>query len=209
MDAKRLTKPSLCYAPLTMVSLLTFAAYGTWLAGPARGWVERQDRRGGDDLPEPDPGISALRRRGLKWPPVRLDRRQRELLLDDLHRIAGLRGFALLAAVAAEDHVHVVLGYERQAATPDIHRLIQLIKGALSRRLSVAAGDRPAVSVAGQPLPHHKWWTRQYSLRSLGDQAVVERVCERLAAHGGEVATYLSPDLSGWRFDQPPPHAED
>jgi REP element-mobilizing transposase RayT len=86
------------------------------------------------------------------------------VVVADLARIAALRGFRLIRAVTASDHVHVLLGCEDDR---DVPRLVQLVKGALSRALSVAGGDAPAESVGGERLPHHKWWARQYSFRVL------------------------------------------
>ncbi len=179
-----------------MVSLLTFAVYGTWLAGPARGRIERTQ---GLPLPEPDGVLSARRRRGLKWPAVSLDRRRRAVLLADLHRIAALRGFDLLAAVVAADHVHVLLAVDARHGTQDAARLIGLIKGALSRRLSVGEGDPPPRSATGETLAHHKWWSRQYALLPIEEQATLDRIHAQLVAHEGEVATYFSqePDEKG------------
>ncbi len=187
-----------CY-PDPMVSLLTFAVYGTWLAGPARGRIERTQSL---DLPEPDGALSARRRRGLKWPAVSLDHRRRAVVLADLHRIAALRGFALLAAVVAADHVHVLLAVDPRKGTQDAARLIglvQLIKGALSRRLSVGEGDPPPRSATGETLAHHKWWSRQYALLPIEDQATLDRVHAQLVAHEGEVATYFAQEPEGSR----------
>jgi REP element-mobilizing transposase RayT len=175
-----------------MVFLLTWPAYGTWLNGPARGRIQPSL----DELPEPDHALSATRRGGLKWPPVRLDAGQQAIIIDDLHRIAGIRSFELLAVVAAGDHVHVLLDRPHSGAAPALEQLVQLIKGALSRRLSVAAGDPPAASAGGEPLAHHKWWTRQYALQAIGDQADLKHVCEQLDGHDGENTAYFSPQLA-------------
>ncbi len=176
-----------------MVSLLTFAVYGTWLAGPARGRFESASPH----LPEPDAQLSQRRRRGLKWPAVSLDGRRRAVVLADLHRIAALRRFDLLAAVVAADHVHVLLSDEPGEGTQGPARLIglvQLITGALSRRLSVGEGDPPPRSATGETLAHHKWWSRQYALLPIEDQATLDRIHAQLVAHEGEVATYFSQD---------------
>ncbi len=182
-----------------MVTLLTFAVYGTWLAGPARGRFERTPSL---SLPEPDGAVSARRRRGLKWPPVSLDHRRRAVVLADLHRIAALRRFDLLAAVVAADHVHVLLSDEPGEGTQDPARLIgliQLIKGALSRRLSVGEGDPPPRSATGEKLAHHKWWSRQYALLPIEDQATLDRVHAQLVAHKGKAASYFAQEPEGSR----------
>jgi REP element-mobilizing transposase RayT len=162
-----------------MVGLLTWPAYGTWFARPLRGWVDRGGASLDRGLPEPTRSAVAGRQR-LKWPALRLDEAQCALVISDLGRIAALRGFDLLMAVAAADHVHALLAC---AADRDIPRLVQLIKGSLSRTLTVAAGDPPASSVRGAVLDHHKWWTRQYSFITIGDAPTLRRVVAALQAH--------------------------
>ncbi len=121
------------------------------------------------------------RRGGLKWPPVLLDTSCQRAMLADLPRIAALRRFALRAAVAAPDHVHLLLEFEEGI---DLLRLIQLIKGALSRALSVACGDQPAVSTGGAPLRHQKWWGGQYSFLIVRGEGATEQLTRRLEEHG-------------------------
>lgn len=53
--------------------------------------------------------------------------------------------------------------------------MIQLTKGAMSRALTVAAGDVPARSTTGESLTHHKWWPRQYVAQSLRDDETLQR----------------------------------
>lgn len=169
-----------------MRALLSWTTYGTWLPGPARGCVEagQQNAPTGDPLPEPDAALSARRRRALKWPAVRLDAAQRTVIQQELVRVSALRRFTCHAVVIAPDHVHLVLSFEDDDR--DLERLVQLIKGSLARALSVAAGDPPASSVSGAPLPHHKWWTRQYSSRPIMDSRALARIIERLRSHRGE-----------------------
>ena len=117
-------------------------------------------------------------------------------VIGDLARIASLRRFELHAIVAAEDHIHVLLSCE---ANRDIPRLAQLIKGSLSRSLTVAAGDEPARSTHGEVLPHHKWWTRQYSFTALHEHEPVERLLEQLMAHDTDHATLWKEGTEGLR----------
>lgn len=175
-----------------MMGLLTWPTYGTWFACPARGWIDRDDRDVLDALPEPTRRHGPARER-LKWPPARLDERLQALLIQDLTRVATLRGFGLHMVVAAPDHVHVLLSCEPDR---DVPRLVQLVKGALSRGLTVAAGDRPARSARGQTLTHHKWWTRQYSFRWLAAPEARDRVIRALRAHAMTATTvWIAPDI--------------
>lgn len=176
-----------------MVGLLTWPAYGTWFATRRRGWIDRDRRAADAAVPEPV-------RRGRdepKWPAVRLDEAQRDLVIRDLGRIAALRNFTLHMVAAAVDHVHVVLSIDTHR---DVPRLVQLIKGSLSRTLSAAAGDEAAVSRRGAALPHHKWWSRQYSFFPI-DRRNLEAVSAALADHtSGDATVWRSagwPDAAG------------
>ena len=114
-------------------------------------------------------------------------------MIRDLGRIAALRGFDLHMAVAAADHVHILLAPPPNRA---VERLVQLIKGSLSRTLTLATGEETATSRTGTVLPHHKWWTRQYSYRSVTDGRNLLRVIESLADHDARGATVWK--AAGW-----------
>ena len=167
-----------------MLGLLTWPAYGTWFARPDRGWVDREEGAA-TAVPEPKRSHAHGRQR-LKWPPVRLDERQQAVVIGDLARVASLRHFEPYLVAAAPDHVHVLLSC---APDRDVPRMVQLIKGALSRALTVAAGDETAKSTRGRELVHHKWWTRQYSFRRIEDGPTLQRVVQALRAHADENTT--------------------
>jgi len=167
-----------------MVGLLTWPAYGTWFARPNRGWIDREGNEP-EVLPEPTRSHARGRQR-LVWPPVTLDERRQAVVIRDLARIASLRHFELHMIAAAPDHVHVLLSCEPDR---DVPRMVQLIKGALSRALTVAAGDETAKSTRGGDLVHHKWWTRQYSFRWIEDGPTLQRVVQALRAHADENTT--------------------
>ena len=172
-----------------MIGLVTWTTYGTWLAGPARGWIDPgRVLREADlsRLPVPDEEASSQRRRSLKWPPATLGAEQKRLIIMDLHRIAELRRFELHAIAAEETCVRVLLGCDEDR---DMQRMVQLIKGALSRMLTVATGDEPASSTGGEALIHHKWWPRQYSFLRIEDEETRQALIELLRDSAGTGAT--------------------
>ncbi len=175
-----------------MIGLLTWPAYGSWFASRRRGWIDRDQHAVGGAVPEPVPHRHTDHR-DRPWPPVLLDAAQRHLVIRDLGRLAALRGFELYMAVAAADHVHVLLAPQPDGA---VERLVQLIKGSLSRTLTLATGDLTATSDDGTVLPHHKWWARQYSYRSVTQGRNLLRVVERLADHDARGATVWK--AAGW-----------
>ncbi len=161
-----------------MVGLLTFTTYGTRLGHRGRGRIAPA----GDDaaLPEPSPAPAAGPAATSRWPAVRLAASQQEAVLKDLERIAGLRSFTVHMAVAGADHVHVLLACEDGR---DVPRLVQLLKGALARALSVSSGEPPPRSDRGEVLPHLKWWARQYSFLVLPDARSVACAVAQLRDH--------------------------
>jgi REP element-mobilizing transposase RayT len=159
-----------------MEAVLSWTVYGAWFDAPGRGRIERSGAGPAAAVPEPRPELAAERVDELKWPPVRLDERQRRAVLEDLRRVAELRSFELGAAVVAPDHVHVLLRCEDDR---DVPRLVQLTKGALSRALSVAAGDPAAADRGGATAAHHRWWSHQHSFLVL-DEATRAPVLESL-----------------------------
>lgn len=159
-----------------MLGLLTWPCYGTWLTPPARGWIDR----GAAAPPVAEPGRAAGRGERLTWPPVRLDGAQRAVVIRDLRRVAGFRSFELHAVAVAADHVHALLSIEPGR---DVPRLVQLVKGAASRALTVAAGDGAPRGDPGAALPHHKWWSRQYSFAAVEDRRALEAVLGVFEAH--------------------------
>jgi REP element-mobilizing transposase RayT len=157
--------------------LLSWTVHSAWFEGPARGWIERGCQGVSDVVPEPAVPLAAERAADLKWQAVRLDADQRRVVVDDLRRVAALRSFDPCEIVVAPDHVHVLLDCDPDR---DMHRLVQLTKGALSRALSVLAGDPSARSRGGQPLPFQKWWSRQYSLLEVAEPETQQSVARQL-----------------------------
>lgn len=164
-----------------VICVLTWPAFGTWLVGPAHGRIE-SCRDTEFVLPEPDEILSIERRRGLKWPVIQLDAHQREIVRLDLHRMAEFRPLVVHDTVILSNHAHALLTLNI-ADDQDAHHLIQLIKGATARALSVASGDRLPISTAGERLAHHKWWTRQYVMQRLQESASADRARMLLAQH--------------------------
>ena len=160
-----------------MVGLLTWPTYGTLLTGGGRGWFDRGSQTRGGPIPEPHEGDCPT---ATMRPRIRLDPDQQAVVISDLPRIASLRFFRRHLALAAEAHVQILLSCTPVDGVP---RLVQLIKGSLSRALTVAAGDGPAATADGRRVPHHKWWARQYSFLVVPDRKSLQRVVEQLAAH--------------------------
>ncbi len=165
---------------LGMVGLLTWPAYGTWFPYQGRGRIDTEPDQSAPLIPEPLPIDAARQPKHAPWPAVRLDEHQRRGVAEDLKRIAELRRFERLVVVVAMDHVHILLRCDEGR---DIPQMVQLIKGALSRKLTVLAGDAPPRSTSGKVLPHHKWWTRQYAFMPVESRNMLDHLWPELLAH--------------------------
>jgi len=160
-----------------MRCLITWPTYGNWFAGHGRGGLDVDPQALAHALPEPTLCGEAVGQQPSRWPVVQLDAAQRRVVLDDLQRIASIRDFQLDAALAAPTFIHVLL---RVDSDRNMNRLVQLMKGATARALTVAAGDELPTDAAGCALLHHKWWSRQYARLVIDDVPMHERVLTML-----------------------------
>jgi len=165
-----------------MIGLLTWSTYGAWLPGPGRGWIDPGAEHATEPLPEPDVRLAGARAGTIHRDPVRLSPEQRDRVLSHLEHMAGYRDYRPLAAVAAEDHVHVLLEADDDL---DIPRLVQLVKGSLSRNLTCAGGDEPAPTPSGRVFPHRRWFSHQFSFRRVRGEDALAGVRRALLGHGG------------------------
>ena len=89
--------------------LISFRCYGTWLHGDERGSFDRHHRRYGT------PGLPAseLRRQHdqdlLKQPPVKLHKREREIVESSIRETCAIRKWQLLAVNVRTNHIHCVV----------------------------------------------------------------------------------------------------
>jgi REP element-mobilizing transposase RayT len=128
---------------------ITWTTYGTWLPGDDRGWVKRD----GGGVQNADPESEARAWSAMRGEPVVLDDDQREIVTRTVRDHCAHRGWALHAANARTNHVHVVV-----TATVPPERVLEQLKAWCSRRLNAATTDPPA-----------KWWTYHGSTKYVWD----------------------------------------
>jgi REP element-mobilizing transposase RayT len=139
---------------------LTWTAYGSWLPGDKRGWV---DSRGA--LHGPDPLQHALARRRMAEEAVAFDRPQRVAVEEAIAVHCRVRGWHLHAVECRSQHVHVVVTAVDRA--PD--DVMKQFKSWATRALKAIAASR------GLPC-RTRWWTEGGSQRRIfcaGDLASV------------------------------------
>ena len=139
---------------------LTWTAYGSWLPGDDRGWV---DGTGQVRLAEPLRKAVALRRmaEGI----VLLDVDQRVAVEDAIVAHARLRGWHLHGVACRRQHVHVVVS----AVSRSPHDVMQQFKSWATRKLEALAAGRGMRC-------RRRWWTEGGSRRRVfcdGDLAAV------------------------------------
>ena len=139
---------------------LTWTAYGSWLPGDDRGWV---DSRGGFRAAEPLQKTLALRR--MAEDAVAFDHEQRVAVEEAIAAHCQVRGWHLHAVECRSQHVHVVV----TAADRAPNDVMTQFKAWATRALKASAGYR------GLPC-RTRWWTEGGSQRRLfqeGDLASV------------------------------------
>jgi hypothetical protein len=152
---------------------ITFHCYGAWLHGDERGSVDRNHNVFFEE-PLPESLDSELRAGArLRWPPMSLGLRQRDVVAAAIREVAAHRGWHVFALNVRTSHAHVVI-----AADSAPEKVMSDLK-ARATRLMVNAGLLP---------PGRRPWSRHGSTRYVWDEdglrAVVDYVAE---GQGGDI----------------------
>ena len=83
--------------------MLTWTTYGTWLQGENKGWVKDGKVFGGNK------NILLQNQKNLKNEPIRLKRREKEIVRNCILEQAQRRGEKIKALSVFSNHVHVVI----------------------------------------------------------------------------------------------------
>ena len=141
--------------------LITFRTYGTWLHGDPRGSVDRKHAGHGLPMRGTNAALEAAERGALQHPPFVLDARQRDLVARAIEETCSFRGWALHAITVRIEHVHVVIGAEREPP----ERVLGAMKSWSTRRLVEAGVQQRGTHT----------WSRHGSTRYLWTDAQLER----------------------------------
>ena len=135
---------------------LTWTAYGSWLPGDPRGWVDHHGQfRGADGA------VQAAAARRLAERPVTFTVGQRTAIEAAIRRHCDNRGWLLHAVQCRQEHVHVVVSAPEWS--PD--DVMQQLKSWCTR----------ALNAAGRGVPFRKrWWTEGGSRRHVLDERDLE-----------------------------------
>ena len=142
---------------------ITWTAYGTWLHGDDRGWVEG----GGAGIQPPDEASLRVAEKRMTQPAVTFDDVQRALIARVIEDHCRIRGWHIHALNVRSNHIHLVVTADR---TPE--EVMNQLKAWCSRKLSDAAGlpDSPSAKKAGR----RKWFTEHGSTKWINDEEYLE-----------------------------------
>ena len=142
---------------------ITWTAYGTWLHGDDRGWVEC----GGAGIQPPDEARRRIAEKRMTQSTVRFDDSQRALITQVIKDHCGIRRWHIHALKVLSNHIHLVVSADRAPA-----EVMNQLKAWCSRRLSDAAGliETPAAKKAGR----RKWFTEHGSTKWINDEEYLE-----------------------------------
>ncbi len=136
--------------------LLSWTAYGTWLHGDERGWVES----GKEGIQPPNPERRDADRRKMTGEPVTFTLEQRKLIEETIRAHCQIRKWTLHAVNARTNHVHVVVTAD---VVPEV--AMSQLKAWCSRRLSEHAG-----LAGGSKNGQKRWWTEHGSTKWIKDE---------------------------------------
>jgi len=145
---------------------LTWTAYGRWLSGDERGWVDRKQA-----------GIQAFdaeredrMRERMSESAVTFDTVQREIIERTILEHCGIRGWELRALNVRPQHVHLVVCGN---ASPEV--MMDQFKAWCSRRLSDAAR---LVERVAKNAGRRKWFTEGGSTKWINAERYLEEAVD-------------------------------
>ncbi|CAN5212497.1 transposase [soil metagenome] len=147
---------------------LTWTAYGTWLHGDSRGWIET----GAPCIMRPDEARHLNSLHSLTEAIVEFDGDQRQLIEQTIECHCHVRKWKLHACNARSNHVHVVVTADN--VKPET--VIDQFKLWCSTKLSDAAGlpSGGRAKKAGR----RKWFTEHGSTKWINDEDYLHRAIE-------------------------------
>ncbi len=152
---------------------LNWTAYGTWLPGDERGWVQS----GVPATQPPDPERERRAELCMAEARVLLAPEQRELVAQTIQDHCRIRGWTLHAVNVRSNHVHVVVTANREPK-----EVMDQFKAWYSRKLSDHAGlKEPVARTAGR----RRWWTEGGSKKVIATEEYLREAIEYVLERQG------------------------
>lgn len=164
---------------MALAYFITFHTYGTWLHGTCKGKgsVDREHNQYGAEFVAPDARREAEAREDMAQPPyVMRSAEERAVVCDAIVSLCRHRGWRLLALHVRTNHVHAVVGTDR-----DPGRAMSDMKASASRELTRTGFDDAT----------RRRWTRHGStLHLFNEEAVADKIDYTLNRQGAMLAYY-------------------
>jgi len=161
---------------MALAYFITFSTYGTWLHHNEKGSVDRDHNFYGTPFLDSDDSAERLNKVVMVQSPYVMSAAEREIVCRAIVDLANEKGWDLLAVHVRTNHVHIVIGSDREPG-----RLMSDLKARASRDLTRAGfGDA-----------NRKRWTRHGSTKHLfRDEQVYEKISYTLDEQGERMAWY-------------------
>ncbi|MFT3746601.1 MAG: transposase [Pyrinomonadaceae bacterium] len=161
---------------VALAYFISFRTYGTWFHGDERGSVDRRyfNRYGGSKI-DADPKKISAERKLMKSPPIKLNAKQRNVIISSIGEVCTIRRYPLYGLNVRTNHVHLVVGNCGQ-----VERMMDTFKAYATRALRKAAliGDG-------------KVWSRHGSTRYLWTDRHIEVAVDYvLNGQGADLPTF-------------------
>jgi len=140
--------------------MVTWTTYGTWLQGDERGWVKKGTVYGGNAA------LRGANKGGEKEKPVRLRKREKEIVREAICRKAEALGEKMFAISVWSNHVHIVLGYGGRP----IEETVRIYKNTASAALCKSGFER-------------RVWTKGYDKRFCFDEKSLMKRIKYVEGH--------------------------
>ena len=163
----------------------TWATYGSWLPGDARGWMQRRGL-----LCRPNEPLRLAAARAMCGPPITLSPAQRELVHQAIDTTCAHRGWTMHACNCRTQHIHVVV--TAQAAPTKV--VLTLLKSWTTRRLRTVSCPRS---------DHSRWWARGGSARLIYGEVALGRVIESVMEAQDQPRNPKPPHTPAVKADRP------
>jgi REP element-mobilizing transposase RayT len=135
MKIPGMPRPALAY-------FITLRTYGTWLAGDARGSVDKAHNLRGEPFLQRDDFRRAYQQRRMRSPAITLDGRSRAVVAAAILDVCTHRGWDLLALNVRTNHAHIVV----EASSNSAERVMGDFKAYATRAMRASG-----LLAAGQP----------------------------------------------------------
>jgi REP element-mobilizing transposase RayT len=152
---------------------LSWTAYGTWLPGDERGWVEKPGQ-----FRVPDAETKKAAQQLMTESALNLDVEQRRIVEDTIADHCRIRGWHLHAVNARTQHVHVVV----TAPGRDPEVVMDQFKAWCTRKLK----DRERSRRSEGEAIRQNWWTQRGNKRWLSDEESLQAAIHYVLEEQGE-----------------------